>query len=411
MKIARLVASLPFVAVAAFTSPAAAQADNLLVNGRFETGLSGWSRTTNVSWSSAFGGAALIEQTLSSGTEVLAQCVPVTGGSLYELAAAANLPRRTNGDGSLSVRVRWLDAPACRERVLGGGLSLDFSASDETRQTRSRLLVSPPGAESAIVLLVASADVDGTYSFVVDDVSFKPDFAGEVLTLPSAASAPGALGQRWQTDLWVRNSAAAPRRFSARMLCPAPCGPSPEWISLNLGPLETRFLPDVVADVFGGWQGRAGAIELAYDPRDGGLEAFARVATANAENPGNGTAIPALPRDARRAQANFIGLSGLGGNAGFRVNVGAFNPNDGDTAVTIFVRDGAGRTLGSVERTWAPREWFQVNDILRKTGVSTGDAASIFVDSGLPLFPFVIAVDNRSGDPTWLAPAPDPQRP
>jgi len=77
--------------------------------------------------------------------------------------------------------------------------------------------------------------------------------------------------------------------------------------------------------------------------------------TAHEESPGNGTAIPALRRDERRAQTNFIGLSALGGVAGFRVNAGAFNPNDSATSVTFFVRDAAGRDLGVVERTWGRR--------------------------------------------------------
>ncbi len=121
-------------------------------------------------------------------------------------------------------------------------------------------------------------------------------------------------------------------------------------------------------------------------------------------------AIPARTRGEARTQASFIGLGGLGGDAGFRVNAGAFNPNEEATLVTFFVRDAAGNDLGSVERTWAPREWHQINDVLAAAGAPADRAASIQVDAGLPLHPFVIAVDNRSGDPTWLEPAPPAAR-
>jgi hypothetical protein len=241
----------------------------------------------------------------------------------------------------------------------------------------------------------------------VDEVSFAPEGVGELLTLPTAASAAGAYGQRFATDLWIRNTSALGRRFAMRMACPAPCGQNPEWYVFNLGPRETRLLADVVREALGaGVRDRAGAIEIGYDPREGRIDVFARVATVNGDRPGNGTPIPARTREDARTQASFVGLAGLGGDAGFRVNVGAFNPNDLPTVVTILVHDAAGNLIGTVERTWAAREWFQLNDVLAAGSASAGSAASVIVESGLPVHPFAIAIDNRSGDPTWLEPAP-----
>ncbi len=393
--------------VLAFTPrPLDAAGPNLLANGTFENGLAGWARAQNVDWTPAFGGSARIDQANSSGFEALLQCVPVEGDSVYSVSASVSLPRRVDADGGLAVRVRWFDSAGCQGTILGGAPSLDFESSAETRQIRSRVLVSPPGARSAVVQLVARADTSETYAFLVDDVSFAPEPFGEILTLPTAASAVGAFGQRFATDLWVRNTTAVGRRFSLRIACPT-CGQNPAWIVLNLGPSETRFLADVIFDFLGGGiSGRAGAIEIAFDPSEGGLEVSARVATVNADRPGNGTAIPARTRGEARARADFIGLAGLGGEAGFRVNAGAFNPDDRATAVTFTVRDAAGNDLGSVERTWGPREWFQINDVLAAAGAPADRAASIHMDAGPPLYPFVIAIDNRSGDPTWLEPAP-----
>ena len=44
--------------------------------------------------------------------------------------------------------------------------------------------------------------------------AFAPEPVGELLTLPTAASARGAYGQRFATDLWVQNASAVGRRFS-----------------------------------------------------------------------------------------------------------------------------------------------------------------------------------------------------
>ena len=326
------------------------------------------------------------------------QCIGVEGGSLYTLSAAVN----PGGDGGVALHVRWFDAAGCGGAVLGGSPTLDFEPSVSRFEPKSRVLASPGAARSALVLFVLRADTPSGFPFIVDDVVFASTPFGEILTLPTAASAPGARGQRFATDLWVRNTTAVGRVFSLRIACPT-CGESPAWIVLNLGPSETRFLADVVFDLLGGGiGGRAGAIEIAYDPAAGGLDVFARVATVNADRPGNGSAIPARKRGEARTQATFIGLAGLGGDAGFRVNAGAFNPNDRAAVVTFLVRDAAGNDLGSIERTWGPREWFQINDVLAAAGAPAGSATSILVDASLALFPFAIAIDNRSGDPTWL---------
>ena len=391
----------------ALARPLAAASPNLLTNGSFDTSLGGWSHATNATWSFALGGIAFIFKTPTPGSEVLSQCVGVEGGSLYRVSASVNKDAQ-QGDGGVVLLVRWFDAAGCGGTVLGGSPSLDFEPPVSLFEPKSRVLASPGAARSALVLFVLRADTLDGSPYVVDDVVFASAPFGEILTLPSAASVQGAFGQRFATDLWVRNTTAVARGFSLRIACPT-CGESPAWIVLNLGPNETRFLPDVVFDLLGGGiGGRAGAVEIAFDPREGGLEVSARVATVNADRPGNGTTIPARTRGEARSQATFIGLAGLGGDAGFRVNAGAFNPNDREAAVTFVVRDAAGNELGSIERTWAPREWFQINDVLAAAGAPAGAAASIRVDAGLALFPFAIAIDNRSGDPAWLEPAPRP---
>ena len=155
-------------------------------------------------------------------------------------------------------------------------------------EVNSFITVLPGAARSALVLFVLRADTSSGFPLIVDDVVFAPEPFGEILTLPAAASVPGAFGQRWATDLWVRNTAAVSRVFSLRIACPS-CGQNPTWIVLNLGPSETRFFADVVFDFLGGGiGGRAGAIEISYDPREGGLDVFARAATVNADGPGKG---------------------------------------------------------------------------------------------------------------------------
>jgi hypothetical protein len=398
---------LPLLLAGVAPSVRADSLPNLLANGRFDQDLAGWSHVPTATWSFALGGTALVFKTPSPGMEVLSQCVGVEGGSLYMVSASVNKDAQ-QGDGGLALHVRWFDAAGCAGTILGGSPSLDFEPPVSVFEPKSRLLASPGAARSALVLFVLRADTLDGSPYVVDDVVFASAPFGEILTLPTAASVQGAFGQRFATDLWVRNTTAIARRFSLRIACPT-CGQSPAWIVLNLGPSETRFLADVVFDYLGGGiHGRAGAVEIAYDPGEGALEVSARVATVNADQPGNGTAIPSRTRGEARRQATFIGLAGLGGDAGFRVNAGAFNPGDRAIVVTFAVRDSAGNDLGWIQRTWGPREWFQIDDVLAAAGAPAGTAASIRMDAEQALYPFAIAIDNRSGDPTWLEPAPRP---
>ena len=220
MKVRFLIAF--FLSFAALARPLEGASANLLANGGFDEGLSGWARAARVGWSPAFGGSARIDIPSFSAYEALVQCVDVSGNALYSVSAAANLPERADGTGGLSVRVQWFAQPGCQGNELSGAPSLDFETSPEARQAKSRLVVAPPSAVSAIVLLLARADTSATYALVVDDVAFAPEPVGEILTLPTAASAPGAFGQRFATDLWVRNTSAVARRFSLRIDCPLP---------------------------------------------------------------------------------------------------------------------------------------------------------------------------------------------
>jgi len=133
----------------------------------------------------------------------------------------------------------------------------------------------------------------------------------------------------------------------------------------------------------------------------------ARVVTVHPESPGNGTSLPALGRDDARTSALFPGLSGARHDPGgtFRVNAGAFNPHDAPVEAVFWLYDGDGTDLGTFTRTLAPGAWLQVNDVFREVGAAgvATEGAMLAFHARLPVFPFVIAVDDRSGDGTFLA--------
>ncbi len=381
---------------------------NLLANGGFDGSLAGWQPSGPASFSPSEGaaapGALRVAGPLGiAGALVAFQCVPVTPGRRYDLSASVRMPYRPKTTGGVSFRLAWHGGAACSGAVLRGAPALTFESGPPFvwKSGSRRGVVAPSGAVSASLTAVAHSEGEEPFEAFVDDVSFGPVAAEETLVVPTSATVDGANGERFQTDLWVRNPEPEGRAFVLRFRCRAgePCNTS--VYNLLLGPRETRVFPDVLGSLFNR-RNSAGALEVTYDPEIGPLQVFSRAGTVHAARPGNGTVVPAVPSGSARRSARFVGIAGSpdGGTTTFRVNAGAYNPGDGPAAVTLRLLDDQGRLLATVERTWAPKEWAQLNDV----GATAPGTAVLDLESTLPVHPFVIAVDNRSGDPTWIEP-------
>lgn len=389
-------------------------AANILNNGSFETGIGGWAATSPVEWAAdgaagpGSGSARLRGNPGVVGALSLSQCAAVTPGAGYDLGATTLLPYSTEAEGGVSLRVVWHSWPGCEGATLGLSPALDFPHVAPAVWTRRSLerLRAPSGAASASVQVVPwSSGPESGFSAFVDDVELSPSQRYVTLTVPTAASVDGAGGERFQTTLVVTNPAIYTRRVDVALRCKLDqtCGSAN--VSLLLAPGETRVFADALLDIFGIESG-AGAIDLTYEATPGPIVASARAATVHAQRPGNGMAIPALPRSAARSAATFSGLSdGRAGAAGTRVNAGVYNPNATTIYVAFNVHDGNGVLRNSVLRWVTGGEWFQINDLYSAAGVEpAGPGSFVTFQAEGPVFPFLISIDNRSGDPTFLEP-------
>jgi hypothetical protein len=400
------------LAGAAFGAALPLAAANILNNWSFEFGLGGWAATPLVEWSSegvgAPGSARIGGNPGIVGSLALSQCVAVTSGADYDLGATSLLPYSPEAEGGVSIRVTWHDGTACTGSALGLTPALDFLPVAPAAWTRGSLerLRAPGGAVSASVKVVPwSSGPASAFSAFLDDVELAPSPRFATLTIPTAASVDGARGERFQTTVVLSNSALVTRHVDASLRCRAsePCLTAS--VSLMLAPRETRVYGDALFDLFGKRNG-AGAIDLTYDATTGPIVASARAATVHAERPGNGMALPVLPASAARDTATFSGLSdGRAGDGGTRVNAGVYNPLDSPVWVGFqpHGEDGAGRN--AVVLLVAPREWTQVDDLFAQAGagpVRPGSFVTFHAEA--PVFPFLISIDNRSGDPVTLEP-------
>ncbi|MCE7959938.1 MAG: hypothetical protein DYH06_18675 [Acidobacteria bacterium ACB2] len=400
------------VAAASLLGAAPAPAQNLIANGSFADGLSSWSRLDAVSWSAfgavTAGSARVAFPSRPEGGDALIQCVAVEGHRLYDLSAAAFLPGAPGASGGVSVRLSWHASPSCQSPSLRGAPSLDFSRKEPGgwQQAELRRIPAPEEAASALVVVVARSAGEDSYALFVDDLVLRRSVEEADVVLPTAASVTGARGERFETEPWVHNPAPAERFFTLRFRRE---GPETTPTVLRVGAGETRHLADVIRQAFGSHD-RAGAIVASYDPGGGPMLFEARVVTVHPGSPGNGAGLPVLPRSAARTSALFSGLSGARGDAAgaFRVNAGAWNPHEAPVDLLLELHDGDGTHLGTVKRVLGPGEWLQVNDVFAEAGAAglATEGAWLAAFSRLPVFPFAIVVDNRSGDATVL-PAAD----
>jgi hypothetical protein len=399
---------------AALSGALPSAAASILNNGTFGSGLGGWTATPSVEWAPegaagpGSGSARIRGNPGIVGALMLSQCAAVTPGTDYDLGATTLLPYSPEAEGGVSLRVVWHSWPGCEGATLGLSPALDFpyvAPAGWTRRSLERLRA-PSGAASASVQIVPWASGPQlAFSAFVDDVELSPSKRFVTLTVPTAASVDGARGERFRTTLVLTNPALYTRRIDVTLRCAAgqPCATSA--VSLSFAPGETRVFADALLDLFGKRSG-AGALEVTYEATPGPIVASARAATVHAERPGNGMALPVLPSSAARTTATFVGLSdGRAGDGGTRVNAGVYNPSTATVFVGFTVHAESGEALDTVYQLVGPAAWAQVNDLFGAANAGPVRPGShVTFNSEGPVFPFLISIDNRSGDSVTLEP-------
>lgn len=229
----------------------------------------------------------------------------------------------------------------------------------------------------------------------------------EVVTLAAAASIQG--GNPFFSDVRVFNTSysaslfvtATYQCFIATVACPA----APPQIQFALAPRESKAFDDMVANpaAFGAHD-TAGGIEFEFSGAEDQLVVTSRLFSTSPLN-SVGMFIPGL--HSSKAFSNSVLTSirhdpGVSPPAGFRTNVGAFNPGDTDALAQFFIVDSAGTQIGAtVARNVPAHSGVQVSGIFEAAGAGdvATDNAEVVVISNFPLFTYAAVLDNRTADP------------
>jgi len=170
-----------------------AAAQNLVINGTFDTTTSSWNFTTPGTFThssslDADGNAPLSgsgqlanSSTAASGTSFAAQCITagIIGSTNYDFGAQIRFDTNNTqtGSGRANVVVSFFDGPNCSGNNVGGSTTPNFLSSNTNIWTQNEVLAftSPPGSLTAqLSLWTVKTEATGTMTVNFDNVVFGP---------------------------------------------------------------------------------------------------------------------------------------------------------------------------------------------------------------------------------------------
>jgi hypothetical protein len=401
-----------------------------IANSTFDTDVSGWA----VSASGGAGTLAFDSADADGATTSGSAAVTNSGTAAVSVAKVQGcVPNAHPGTYTYGGKVRVASgqsAPGAADYVVGAYSTTDCSGSDlliydqtpfvtadDVWHATSSTWVLPTGTNRrsiALFLAVEKDSASGTLKANFDD-AFVRSTQTSTLTVLGAASIHGQAGAFFHTDLWVFNrSYAETINVTAQFRCFAgrDCGLG--TASFDIAPRQQVLYQDVLKSLLKANE-TAGTLELSWDSSFGAISASARTYSPSAPTPTNGTGIPALGSTESRGRALFTGLASNGGDlsAGFRSNVGAYNPSSTPANVTLTLFDDSGVLLGGASHAFAGFEAFQFNDIFAVVGKGTtlAQKATLVLTSDVPVFSYVTVIDNQTNDSSFVLPANDEGQP
>lgn len=178
-----------------------ASAANLLTNGGFDGGTSGWQLVSEPGryrseWRAedatgdVASGSVRIEHLGDAASAYTAaiQCVAVSAGATYQTAARFRVPAGQSGSGAGIVGISWYASPGCSGGYIQGGVLLTRdTVGGWNRETGS--VTAPAGAVAARIELQVELETAGTTLFGdFDDIEFADDSAGGTDPVPPYGS-------------------------------------------------------------------------------------------------------------------------------------------------------------------------------------------------------------------------------
>ena len=234
--------------------------------------------------------------------------------------------------------------------------------------------------------------------------------SAETVTLPAAASIVG--GAPFFSDVRAFNTSYTESlavTATYRCFIGNPC-PGVAPVTFSLAPRESLAFDDIVVSAFHA-PNTAGGVEFDHSGASDQLVVTSRL-FSTAPTPTVGMFIPGLDNSAADPVTVLTSIRNLGPGAGFRTNVGVFNPEDSAVTVTFSIFDANGAAVGNpVSRPVAGHSGVQVSGIFNAAGAGAAgfvtDNAVIVVSATGEVFSYAAVIDNATTDPIFVIGAED----
>jgi len=413
------------VAVLATVAVPSAGAQNLVSNGAFDHGVTGWEPLSPT--------VTLVHRS-TEGSDLVGGSGPgclevqhffwnggmggprhgagaATGGATYRVEASYFVPSEDNVARTVGVSVEWFDPDGA---FLWSNTVEAWPMVEDAWTRLSGSFVAPTAAASASVrVLVGNPVLSGETRPGVarfDDVWLSEegiDTATQELFVPAAASANGVGGTFWSTTGWFASLVDVPVTVSAAFLPPGGDNSAAVGAPVELGVIPPRGsleLGDMVGTL--GAVDASGGLYLLATAEAGGLpseliSATTHTFTPNTAGPGGyGQGLPAVPAGER----SRVVVPGIYQGARFRTNVGVLNTSPEPITVELTIRDAGGAEAATAVWNLAPYEHRQRS--LPSIGLGGLDGGSLTVNrtaGGGPFRAYTSTVDQDTGDAVYNA--------
>jgi plastocyanin len=229
-------------------------------------------------------------------------------------------------------------------------------------------------------------------------------------TLPAAASIVG--GAPFFSDVRAFNTSyTASLNVTATYRCfiPSPCtGVANPVVQFTLAPRQSIPFNDMVEETFGA-PDTAGGVEFDHSGLSDQLVVTSRLFSTEPQAT-VGMFIPGLDNSFAHVNTVLTSIRNRGPDAGFRTNVGVFNPEDFAVNVTFAIFSNTGAAIGGpVTISVAAHSGAQVSrifDAAQATDTVTGNAVVRVTATG-EVFSYAAVIDNATTDPIFVVGAED----
>lgn len=254
----------------------------------------------------------------------------------------------------------------------------------------------------AVVSVLSGQDVF-TYGSVVDNdsgdptaIPMKTDHGSIHQWVAAAASAEGAHGSRWRTDICLLNRSGG--RATADLAFHGDDGAS-GVLTVALASGEQVALRDVVSMV--GFEG-VGSIEVSSD-----RPVLAASRTYNSSDDGSfGQFLDGEVSERAAGAGDTVWLPQLQEDARFRTNIGLINTGSREAWILIRLCNDQGDELATRRKRLEPRTRLQLQEpFSRLAGRGDLEAgyATITVETGSGVIAYASVIDNATNDPTTVS--------